>query len=498
MSIRTKHALPAVLLLGAMLAGAAGAQDLLPFGPVDYEQPLQLFAPVELGLDFEVEHERGYFVNLHKVYWGIDGERVVVGDPNIQRETNPVWYDRLPNVSPNPNQPFPPVPLNQLPLDPATGQPLNPDSGPPGMRDVINRPLRLSGLRSTVPDAEFDFGDRYELGFAAGGDGWMVGILEGPRQDQTQVFGPTTGLRHPLGEVYIAFDYEPGLMHGWLDVQIGAFPPGYVLLADVDGDGVLDGDGIADDMDDDAQHGPIWIDLMTPGQIPETDTDIPPDYDDLVELPTAFNNVLVRNSAKTSGVELMRSHVVDNRHFMAKNQSNYIELYYGARYLQFDDTFFVSGIGGPLGNSFWNTQIENNLVGPQVGARWLNKHGRWNANAQGRFMFGYNVSRWNQDGIIGDGLVPGDVNNPLYLGTTTFRYGRRDDDFSPVAEMRLEIAYQLAKSVALKAGWTGTYVGNVYRASTHVQYRLPDMGFIEGNPEHVIINGLTLGVELNH
>jgi hypothetical protein len=64
--------------------------------------------------------------------------------------------------------------------------------------------------------------------------------------------------------------------------------------------------------------------------------------------------------------------------------------------------------------------------------------------------------------------------------------------------MRLEIAYQLAKSVALKAGWTGTYVGNVYRASTHVQYRLPDMGFIEGNPEHVIINGLTLGVELNH
>jgi hypothetical protein len=355
-------------------------------------------------------------------------------------------------------------------------------------------------LRSTVPDADFEFGDRYELGFVDSGDGWMVGILEGPRQTQSQSFGPTQGLRHPLGEVYIAFDYEPGLMHGFLDVFDGIFnePGGRILPADIDGDGILDGDFIADDIDEDGQFGPDGFDFMTPGDVPDTIIDVPPDYDDLVELPTAFSNVTVVNSAKTTGVELMRSHIVSNEHYQAKNQNNHLELYYGARYLQFDDNFLVNGFGGVLRDSFWNTQIENNIVGPQVGGRWINKRGRWTTSAQGRFMFGYNISRWNQDGIIGSQLQPGDNNNPLYLGTTTFRYGRRDDDFSPVGEMRLEVAYQLVKSVALKAGWTGTYAGNVYRASTHTLYRLPDMGFIVGNPEHLFVNGLTLGVEFNH
>ena len=98
-----------------------------------------------------------------------------------------------------------------------------------------------------------------------------------------------------------------------------------VLPSDTDGDGVLNGDGIIDDIDDDGQHGPIWVDIDDPARIPETDFKQPPDYDDLVELPTAFNQVDVRNSSKTHGVELMQFHEFSGRHMMKKNQNNHVE-----------------------------------------------------------------------------------------------------------------------------------------------------------------------------
>jgi len=90
------------------------------------------------------------------------------------------------------------------------------------------------------------------------------------------------------------------------------------------------------------------------------------------------------------------------------------------------------------------------------------------------------------------------LNHPLYLRPHSFKYGRRDDDFSPVAEMRWNVAYNFTKAVAVKAGWTGMYVGNIYRASEHVNYTLPDMGFFVGNTQHMIVNGGNIGLEFNY
>jgi hypothetical protein len=224
-----------------------------------------------------------------------------------------------------------------------------------------------------------------------------------------------------------------------------------------------------------------------------------PDYDDLVELPTSFRTVLVRNAATTNGVELMATHTLDNRHWMAKHKNyNRVELMYGVRYLRFRDNFVVNADGGVLGLSAWDTQIINNVVGPQLGLQWSQTRGRWSGQVNGRFTFGYNVSNWNQDGFIGEDLTPGRHNHPLYLRPFQFKYGRRDDEFSPIAEMRMDVAYNFTRSVALRAGWTGMYVGNIYRASTHVRYHIPNMGFLLGNPEHVIIHGINGGLEFNY
>ena len=410
------------------------------------------------------------------------------------------------------------------PINPVTGRPRNPDTLP--VLTYIDRPVYINSIQEVVPDASFRSADRYEFGYNMEDHGWLVTVIDGPEQQGNAFFGLLGGQQNdrgldgaglpfasPLGDVYIQFDYEPGLMHGFQDLwQSGDVDPfGRVLPDDADGDGVLDGDGFADDLDGDGQYGPDGYDTAVPalepdafpiidvGQIFPAGQSGPPDYDDLVELPTSFQSVFVRNAATTNGIELMAMHRLNNRHWMAKHKNNNsIELYYGVRYLRFRDNFVVNGEGGVLGLSTWDTQIINNVIGPQVAMRWTQTRGRWSANMNGRFTFGYNVSNWDQSGFIGEDLIPGASNHPLYLRPKSFKYGRRDDDFSPIAEMRMEIAYNVTKSVALKAGWTGMYVGNIYRASTHIHYRLPDMGFLLGNPEHVIVHGATGGIEFNY
>jgi hypothetical protein len=297
-------------------------------------------------------------------------------------------------------------------------------------------------------------------------------------------------------------------MHGFQDLWIGAVGTGRVLPADTDGDGILDGDGFADDMDGDGQFGPDGFDVNAPAGTPDSFLApgingeaqvVPPDYDDLVELPTSFRTVLVRNAATTNGIELMATHRFNNRHWMAKHQNyNNIDFYYGVRYLRFRDNFVVNGDSGVLGLTTIDTQIINNIIGPQVGLNWSQTRGRWKSSINGRFQFGYNLSNWSQDGFMGEDLTPGRLNHPLYLRPFTFKSGHRDDDFSPVAEMRWEAAYSFTKSVAIKGGWTGIYMGNVYRASTHTRYRLPEMGFLFNDPEDVIVHGGNIGLEFNY
>ncbi|MEX2315888.1 MAG: BBP7 family outer membrane beta-barrel protein [Pirellulales bacterium] len=497
----------------AVLAHGGRAQFQMPAGgpsgPSTYEQDADLFAPAEMDIDgmtIGLEDRGGYFFNFDKLLWSVEGELITVGNKEVGgRPLPPVWADHFGFFLLNP-QTLAPI-IAQQPIDPVTGRPINPDTRLP-----IERPFVINSLQETRPDASFRAADRIEFGFNSGGNGWLVGILQGPKQQQSQLYGtnggaqedslPNPGLNQgPFGDVYIAFDYQPGLMHGFVDVIDGVLGTGRVLPNDLNGDNILEGDGIADDMDADSQYGPDGFDLVAPGNIPDTvvlgfET---PDYDDLVEFPTSFRTVLVRNTTTVHGIEVMRTYRLDNNYFMAKNQNRNAYLYYGVRYMRFRDNFVVDTEGGVLGQCLWNTQIINNIVGPQVGLNWTQQRGRWRGDINGRFTFGYNLSNWDQEGFIGEDLIAGRHNHPLYLQTHSFKYGRQDHQFSPLAEMRLGVAYQVTKAMAINAGWTGSYVGNVFRASTHVKYELPNMGFTAlEDAQHVIINGGNLGLEFNY
>jgi hypothetical protein len=222
------------------------------------------------------------------------------------------------------------------------------------------------------------------------------------------------------------------------------------------------------------------------------------DFGDLHEFNIAFERLEVHNNTNTEGVEALGTQELSNRHFMAKNQNNYFTFMYGARYFRLYDDFRVDGFGGVLGKSYWDTAIRNNVVGPELGVRWVNQRQRWQLSADTRFTFGYNVEDWTQSNGIGQELIPGALNRLLYAQPTYSHHELMLDDFSPLGELRVEAAYYLTQNISLKLGYNGMYVGNIRRAATSVKYALPDLGFQDSGTQNLLVNGATFGIEFVH
>ncbi len=445
---------------------------------------MRFFEPVDLDLDCQgCCQQCGFFFNYDKLAWTNTGERVYVGDPYTQQQMFRVY--------------------GGIPLDPTTGDPIIP-------------PIIPTSIQNAIPRATWHMGDRYEVGFwSEHGTGFKMSVLNGP--DDLQSFnigldggvqgGFQDGNRLPIGDVYIPFRTDPGLLAGFIDLDYGVIDAdGNILGFDRNGDGTLDGDGFTDDWNNNGQHGADGFDLDGDGEPDTIIIGIPPDYGDMVIIPISFGFVNIRNATKTNGFEFMRTHRLDNSHFKVKHQNNHFEWSYGARFLQLDDQFIVDAFGvtnanWSIGDTTINQQIVNNIVGPQVGYKWIHSRGRWSLDSEGKFLFGYNVRDWTQQGFVAEDATPSRYNHPLFVVPHSFSYGRSDGGFSPTAELRLNLNYRLTDNIKLRLGYTGTFVNNIRRAASHVDYVLYEngnvMGFRDVNEgEDILSNGVNFGVEI--
>jgi len=225
-------------------------------------------------------------------------------------------------------------------------------------------------------------------------------------------------------------------------------------------------------------------------------------------LPVTFDEVKMRNEVKTWGVELMGMHRMRPLH-----GGGIVELFAGIRYMEFNETFNVEGLGriegdppvkmGTLADSFWNTRADNHIVGPQVGLRWYKGYGRLTCSTEGRFFAGANFQSFRQYGVFGS--ENGTLNRPLGgedvpigFPATGFSNTAYEEEWTPGVEIRLDLKYQWTKSVAFKAGWAGMWLDGIARASNSINYEVPTMGItVQDNTQNVFINGVTVGVEVN-
>jgi hypothetical protein len=224
-----------------------------------------------------------------------------------------------------------------------------------------------------------------------------------------------------------------------------------------------------------------------------------------------FDTVLLKNQAYLNGVELLRSYRAPRLH-----HGGYFELLYGVRWLQLSDTQhviafvnpnLVSNAPNPLSDSEWSTRATNNMIGPEIGARLFKQSGRWVTSLEGRFLAAANFQNVQQQATLGDQIdelmapLQGTVGSviPSFMYPMATKHSANATTFSPIGELRVNVALQVTSNVGLKVGYTGMIVGNVTRASNRVSYDGDDLIGITDGGEHQLFfaNGLNFGVEIN-
>lgn len=219
----------------------------------------------------------------------------------------------------------------------------------------------------------------------------------------------------------------------------------------------------------------------------------------LLPLPTIWRNLIVEDRVDVWTAELLYV-----RRFRPTHHDRVFELLMGARYIQFDEKYNVTGYGSPVLNtvsseSQWDTDANNHIIGPELGLRIKKKTGRWMLNAEGRFVAGFNQQSFSQQHqLMNLPIGPNGVGQPR----TGFGDGGYNsataDEFSPVAELRLELRYQLTNSLSAHVGWNGMWMDGIARAPNMVKYEVPYMGFnMAENRQDVLIQGISVGFDFN-
>ena len=309
--------------------------------------------------------------------------------------------------------------------------------------------------------SEFSVGSRFEFGRVEDRDGWFVSIMQVRKQ----------GTKEPGGE---DLSYQS-----------------------------------ADVVFNDPPTGPLGTQLLE-GPIPADPVGwAPGDPVVIRDLPVTLYNITMTNSVETWGVEAMFLHRLRTCH-----GGGTFEFFAGARYLEFDDTFGIiagddpGGLTVPsfLANSSWDTSAQNHIIGPQVGVRWFKKRGRWMLSTEGRFLAGLNCQNIHQMVNLGPNLTPSgstvtsadQLYQPTAMSPTAATHVAYAREWSPLVELRLEGRYQITRAISFHAGWTGFWMDNIARANSVINYTVPAMGIdMTRNKQDVLVNGLTLGFDVN-
>jgi hypothetical protein len=218
-------------------------------------------------------------------------------------------------------------------------------------------------------------------------------------------------------------------------------------------------------------------------------------------LPVTFTELTASNSVETWGVEWNYLYRTHPHHF-----GGIFEFFIGGRYLEFNEEFFVEGIGGILDESQWFTGADNHIVGPQFGVHWFRRQNRWTWSVQSQFFAGFNAQSINQNAVLASNLLPTappTPGQPVKLTSTVRTESELNlDEWSPSAELRVEVKYQLTQDIAASFGWAGMWLNGIARPSNMIDYALHSdgsiMGILDANSrQEVFLNGFTIGVELN-
>jgi hypothetical protein len=218
------------------------------------------------------------------------------------------------------------------------------------------------------------------------------------------------------------------------------------------------------------------------------------------------------NNAKLNSLELNKIFRMD-----PLSHGSILEPFCGVRYIKFEDRFLrqyyqiydADGLspvfppGGPTSlpiayedgeiedlNTF-NSLLSNQMIGGQLGLRWLYRVSRWNLSSEFRAFAMQNFQHQNRSYTVERTYYDGQGSGSEVNAIQNFRATEdlRATETVAGTDIRALAAYEVTRDIKLEAGlqFLGFFTG---------VGRGPDLR--ERNSDPVVMVGLTFGFELNH
>jgi hypothetical protein len=160
----------------------------------------------------------------------------------------------------------------------------------------------------------------------------------------------------------------------------------------------------------------------------------------------------------------------------------------GLRFISFDEEFGITLIDPLESTTVYSVDTDNDLFGPQIGARTRHIRGRWNWEATGKAGMYVNHMEQHQAPI---------VDFPNFVFRT--RRGGADTDVAFVSDLNFSIIYQLSRVWGLRTGYNLIWLEGVALAPDQLDFTntlasgrgLDDDG-------GVLLHGVNIGLEARY
>lgn len=175
--------------------------------------------------------------------------------------------------------------------------------------------------------------------------------------------------------------------------------------------------------------------------------------------------------------------------------SDSVEVTYGARFFSSTSTYGLPQTRDfPVSSLSLETFIESESIGPQLGAKWHRRRGRWNASAEGALSVNY-LNAESMQSVAFANLIPGQYNRPLVMAPVQYHYETTDWNIAPVAEAGVQLSYDIRPSTIGFIRCDSLFVGNQRSAQEATVFRLPSMGLTNAPGYDMTIVVGSIGVE---
>lgn len=167
---------------------------------------------------------------------------------------------------------------------------------------------------------------------------------------------------------------------------------------------------------------------------------------------------------------------------------------FGLRYAKIESDYTIVGSGSILGTTSVATQVDHELIGPQLGIGSVAESDKWRFESVLLTTLGYQRIDYHQQSVFGDEAVPGALNRPATTRTTSRFTAYGEEHLAWHNEIRLMASCRLTPHLRIEGGWRGALATQFHNAALATAWIAPDFGIHPRDGETIVYDYWTLGL----